>query len=135
MNGTPIYVYSVTDNKSSVTVKCRQSRLFKVEEFSQLEVENWYYFLGNMEYDAFARENLLMAVAVADAPKPEPKKDLSKQKRVELHLHTKMSTMDGVTTIKDYVNQALEWGHKALPLLTMRPFAYPEFQKAVKETY
>lgn len=133
MNGTPIYVYSVTDNKSSVTVKCRQSRFFKVEEFANLEVGGWYYFFGSMEYDSYARENQLMAIGVASAKRPEPRKDYAKEKRVELHLHTKMSTMDGVSTISDYVKQAVSWGHKAIAVTDHASVqAFPEFQKATK---
>ncbi|MDO4632738.1 MAG: PolC-type DNA polymerase III [Eubacteriales bacterium] len=36
------------------------------------------------------------------------------QKRVELHCHTKMSDMDGVTDVKDIVKQAYRWGHPAV---------------------
>ena len=36
--------------------------------------------------------------------------DTSPQKRVELHCHTKMSDMDGVTTAKDLVKRGLRMG-------------------------
>ena len=36
------------------------------------------------------------------------------QKRVELHCHTKMSDMDGVSEVKDIVKQAYKWGHPAI---------------------
>jgi DNA polymerase-3 subunit alpha (Gram-positive type) len=42
------------------------------------------------------------------------KVDNHEQKRVELHCHTKMSDMDGVSEVKDLIKQAKAWGHKAI---------------------
>ncbi|MDY5576710.1 MAG: PHP domain-containing protein, partial [Lachnospiraceae bacterium] len=42
--------------------------------------------------------------------------DTSVEKRVELHCHTKMSDMDGVSEAKDILAQAISWGHKALAI-------------------
>ena len=39
--------------------------------------------------------------------------DNSPLKRVELHCHTKMSDMDGVSDVKDIIKRAMKWGHKA----------------------
>lgn len=57
--------------------------------------------------------------------------DTQEEKRVELHLHTKMSTMDAVSTITDYANQAKKWGWKAIGVTDHGNVqSYPEAQKA-----
>ena len=42
--------------------------------------------------------------------------DRSIRKRVELHCHTKMSDMDGVSEAKAIVNRAYSWGHPAIAI-------------------
>ena len=42
--------------------------------------------------------------------------DNSADKRVELHCHTKMSDMDGVSDVKDIIKRAMKWGHKAIAI-------------------
>lgn len=46
----------------------------------------------------------------------EKRKDTAVDKRIELHCHTKMSDMDGVSECKKIVRRAYEWGHKAIAI-------------------
>ena len=44
------------------------------------------------------------------------RKDISPEKRVELHCHTKMSDMDGVSEAQALVARAHDWGHQAIAI-------------------
>ena len=46
----------------------------------------------------------------------EVRLDTAEVKRVELHCHTKMSDMDGVSSASDIINKAHEFGHPAIAI-------------------
>jgi len=84
-----------------------------------LKKGNWIKVQGRIQYDTFSNElSMMVNSAEIIEVKVEERKDLAPEgeKRVELHLHTKMSAMDGVTDIGDYIKQAAKWGHKAIAL-------------------
>lgn len=80
---------------------------------------NWIRVSGRIQFDTFSQE-LCMMVNAAEIiqAKREERQDLApeNEKRVELHVHSKMSAMDGVTDIGTYIQQAAKWGHKAIAL-------------------
>ena len=73
---------------------------------------------GIAAIDAFDKELTIGSVIgirkIADFT--TSRKDLSVRKRVELHCHTKMSDMDGVSEAKDIVKRAYQWGHPAIAI-------------------
>ena len=71
---------------------------------------------GDVQFDKYAKEINIMAKNIMLAQPPPKRKDNAEQKRVELHLHTQMSSMDGVTNVKTYIKRAIEWGHKAIAI-------------------
>ena len=69
---------------------------------------------GYVSFDKYTQQLQINVAHIALLPPPEPRKDEYPEKRVELHLHTKMSAMDGVSTIADYCKIAKAMGHKAI---------------------
>lgn len=73
-----------------------------------------------------------------DAVNLEPRafrSDDAEEKRVELHLHSRMSTMDGITNLTEAFRTAKRWGHKALAITDHGVVqAFPEAAKAAAKT-
>ena len=70
---------------------------------------------GSMGYSTYDRSAVLTPVSIRKAKK-QVRMDNAAEKRVELHLHSNMSTMDGITDIADLVARAKLWGHKAVAI-------------------
>lgn len=126
-NEKNLFTVRITDKKNSVTLK---SFLDKDKELG-VKVGDFIKANGRKQVDRFANnEEILMLTAVERVEKKEKtKKDLSDKKMVELHTHTKMSEMVGVTDVKDIVNRAIEYGHSAVAITDYSvvhsfPFAY-----------
>ena len=69
---------------------------------------------GSVEYDKYDRENVMRPNAIARAEMVEVV-DTAKEKRVELHLHTNMSAMDGMTPAGELIDRAYKWGKRPSP--------------------
>lgn len=69
---------------------------------------------GNVAPDKFARDDLVMSVLGIQTIPEEKRSDNSPEKRVELHLHTKMSSLDALVNIKDAIKTAAKFGHPAV---------------------
>ncbi|MBE0701239.1 MAG: PHP domain-containing protein, partial [Acholeplasmataceae bacterium] len=91
---------------------------------------------GKATFDTFQKDVVVFANSIAflEKSKKEERLDKAKEKRIEFHIHTKMSNMDGVTDVDDYVNQALKWGHEAIAFTDHNGlYAYPDIHKATKD--
>ena len=70
---------------------------------------------GDCRMDTFLGELSVGVRDMQEMPKVE-RKDKCEEKRIELHMHTNMSTMDGMTDAGDLIKQAAKWGHPAVAI-------------------
>lgn len=105
----------ITDQTSSFVVKFPENT-DKFDQYSDsLSVGKCIAVYGDIVYDKYEEDIVLQATTIATAKKKKSV-DPCEEKRVELHLHTKMSSMDATNEIGDFVKRAAEWGHKAIAI-------------------
>lgn len=113
-NRTLITFY-VSDNTDSILVKSFVSNT-KAEEFLiNINIGDYLIIEGDIVYDTYAKSIALMLKSLLKVEK-QIRMDSSKDKRIELHLHSQMSSLDGVTNIKKIVERAHQWGHEAIAI-------------------
>ncbi len=89
---------------------------------------------GGIALDQINQEPRLFAKECIKLPPLPLREDLHTRKRVELHLHTKMSTMDGVGDIDAYCALAKHMGHTAIAITDHGVVqGFPEAQAAAKK--
>lgn len=112
-----IVSFDITDKSDSTTVKFFVKRsVFDNELKEKIKKDAYLRVQGEVQFDKYAKEINIMAKAIMAAQAPPPRMDTAEEKRVELHLHTQMSSMDGVTPVKTYIKRAIDWGHKAIAI-------------------
>ncbi|WP_419469226.1 PolC-type DNA polymerase III [Clostridium botulinum] len=132
-SGRKIITFFITDYTSSITVKCfpkpkeTEQLLEDIQEGLHCKVR------GEAVHDSFAREVVIMGRDIVKTSKLE-KMDTFEEKRVELHLHTQMSAMDGMSSAKSLIERAAKWGHPAVAITDHGVVqAYPDAMDAAKK--
>ncbi len=107
--------FNITDYTSSYPVKVFGEKKKCEDLVEKLKDGKTVLVRGSINMDTYMHTYLINARAVTEIEKIE-KQDNAPEKRVELHLHTNMSAMDGMTSAKELVSRAIAWGHKAIAI-------------------
>ena len=117
-NERTIRMFDLTDFTDTITVKMfiANAQLPEVKEY--IKKGNFIKVKGVAALDRYDQEISITSVwgIRKSQDNREVRNDLSLHKRVELHCHTKMSDMDGVSSVSDIIKQAIRWGHKGIAI-------------------
>ena len=117
-NEKTIIMFAVTDFTDTITVKMFTRNDQLPEILGELKKGAFVKIKGVTTIDKFDGELTIGSVTgikkIGDFT--VSREDLSPVKRVELHCHTKMSDMDGVSEVKNIVKRAHDWGHPAIAI-------------------
>jgi DNA polymerase-3 subunit alpha (Gram-positive type) len=90
---------------------------------------------GRAQFDTYQKDVVVFADAIhfLEKTKKLERQDKAKDKRIEFHTHTKMSNMDGIGDVSQYIDQAIKWGHEAIAFTDHNAlYAYPDIYKQTK---
>ncbi len=126
-SGYKIITLKVTDNTDSIYVKMftkDNEEYVRIKDL--LKQGSWYNFYGRVQMDKYANELTFTTrykdVEKIEAPPVEKIEDNEEVKRVELHAHTMMSQMDGITGVDlgkhtcELVSKAIEMGYRGVAI-------------------
>lgn len=131
-----IVSFDITDLSDSTTVKFFVKKsVFDAELSDKIKKGKYLRVQGEVQFDKYTKEIDIMAKNIMAAAAPPPRMDDAEEKRVELHLHTQMSSMDGVTPVKKYIERAIAWGHKAIAITDHGVVqAFPDAMNAIDKS-
>lgn len=133
-NEKTILMFAVTDFTDTIMVKmfCKNEHLPEIKK--GVSVGAFLKIKGVTTIDRFDHELTIGSIlGMKKIPSfVSTRMDTSPEKRVELHCHTKMSDMDGVSDVKDIIKRAMKWGHKAIAITDHGDVqAFPDANHAV----
>ncbi len=122
--------YWIHDDQDAMIIKQFLNAKQK-ESSEEFHKGDYVIAYGNVTFDTYLREYVFDPIMMTKT-KEEQRNDDAKEKRVELHVHTKLSEMDGVCDIEEFIACADAWGMDAIALTDhMVAQAFPKAQAAV----
>ena len=117
-SGKTLLSYDLYDGTSTITCKAFLDKDKAKKIIKRLGKVKGVKIEGNAQMDSFSNELTVMTNTIVESTgvKKEIRQDEAQVKRVELHMHTKMSQMDAVSSATDLINRAIKWGMKSIAI-------------------
>jgi DNA polymerase III, alpha subunit, gram-positive type len=131
-SGRVLYSFDLYDGTSTLTCKAFLDKKNAKKIMGRVKNAKAIKIAGTAQMDSFSHELTVMAYTILEIEplKKEVRMDNAEEKRVELHMHTKMSQMDGMTSAKDLIKRAMKWGMKSIAITDHGVVqAFPEAHK------
>ena len=111
--------FSITDFTSTIECSIRKNngdfnnRNLPPKQLLTLKEGQWIIVTGTLE-PIYNKEDVELKIDLVEKIPSKIRLDTCEKKRVELHAHTKMSQMDGLSEISALVERAAYWGHTSI---------------------
>ncbi len=117
-SGKTLLSFDLYDGTSTLTCKAFLNKDQSKKVQGRIAKAKGIKIAGTAGMDSFSNELSVMANTIVETEglKKEIRMDNSEHKRVELHMHTKMSQMDAMTSAKDLIKRAMKWGMKSIAI-------------------
>ncbi len=115
-NEKTILTFVGTDYTDSIKTKLFVSNKKLPDMLAKISKGSFLTVCGMVRYDSFDRDTAVTSVfGIRETEDFTDKRhDDAVVKRVELHCHTQMSDMDGISSAKALLSRAHDWGHTAM---------------------
>ena len=117
-SGKILLSFDVYDGTSTLTCKAFLEKQKAKGIIKRIKKAKGIRLEGNAGMDNFSNELTVMVNTIVEGEglKKQVREDKSEVKRVELHMHTQMSQMDGMTSATDLIKRAMKWGMKSIAI-------------------
>ncbi|MCL1925136.1 MAG: exonuclease domain-containing protein, partial [Defluviitaleaceae bacterium] len=123
--GTVIFNFGFYDGQDSITCKIFSNKEDNMA--SKIKKGSSFIISGTIEKDTFTNETILVPKELAPFTPKQREDNYNGEKRIELHAHTQMSQMDSALSVKNLIDRAIHFSHKAVAITDHGVVqAYPE---------